>query len=98
MVIVVSSARFPRVERAAGEVAGNWQMYGELLRKPIVWAFFFCVFAYVGSEQGTADWISKFLSAYHRFDPHTVGATAVSWFFLIAAKFLSGFPSLRLCV
>ncbi|MGC2475835.1 MAG: MFS transporter, partial [Candidatus Sulfotelmatobacter sp.] len=33
-----------------------------------------------GSEQGTADWMSKFLSVYHGYDPHTTGATAVSWF------------------
>jgi fucose permease len=46
----------------------------------MVWAFFFCVFAYVGSEQGTADWMSKFLLQYHGYDPHTTGATAVSWF------------------
>ena len=29
---------------------------------------------------GTVDWISKFLSQYHGFDPHTTGASAVSWF------------------
>jgi fucose permease len=46
----------------------------------MVWLYFGCVFAYVGSEQGTADWISKFLSQYHGYDPHTTGASAVSWF------------------
>ena len=51
-----------------------------MLRRGMVWAYFGCVFAYVGSEQGTADWISKFLMQYHGFDPHTVGASAVSWF------------------
>ncbi len=55
-------------------------MYRELLRKPIVWFFFFSVFAYVGSEQGTANWISEFLAKYHGYDPHTTGAAAVSWF------------------
>jgi fucose permease len=55
-------------------------MYGELLRKPIVWLFFGAVFAYVGSEQGTANWMSEFLVKYHNYDPHTTGATAVSWF------------------
>src|SRR5207237_604533 len=46
--------------------------------------------AYVGCEQGTADWISQFLSQYHGFDPHTTGATAVSWFWglLTAGCFL----------
>ena len=80
MVAVLLFSRFPRVERAADEQAGSLEMYGSLFRKPMVWAFFLCVFAYVGSEQGTADWISKFLSQYHGYDPHTTGATAVSWF------------------
>ena len=80
MVAVLSLSRFPRVERTADESAGSWKMYGSLFRRPMVWAFFACVFAYVGSEQGTADWISKFLSTYHGFDPHTTGATAVAWF------------------
>jgi fucose permease len=80
MVAVLLFSHFPRVERTADEQAGSWKMYGSLFRKPMVWAFFLCVFAYVGSEQGTADWISKFLSVYHGYDPHTTGATAVSWF------------------
>jgi MFS transporter, FHS family, L-fucose permease len=80
MIGVLGFLRFPRVERTADESAGSLEMYGSLLRKPMVWAFFLCVFAYVGCEQGTADWISKFLSQYHGFDPHTTGATAVSWF------------------
>jgi fucose permease len=80
MIVVLAFSRFPRVERTADESAGSWVMYGSLFRKPVVWAFFLAVFAYVGSEQGTADWISKFLSTYHGFDPHTTGATAVSWF------------------
>jgi len=80
MVAVLSLSRFPQVERTADESAGSWSMYGSLFRKPLVWAFFFAVFAYVGCEQGTADWMSKFLSTYHGFDPHTTGATAVSWF------------------
>ena len=80
MVIVLVFTRFPKVERKEDESAGSRQMYGELLRKPIVWFFFLSVFAYVGSEQGTANWISEFLAKYHGYDPHTTGATAVSWF------------------
>ena len=55
-------------------------MYALLLRRPLTWLYFFCVVAYVGSEQGTADWISQFLSRYHGFDPHVTGATAVAYF------------------
>jgi fucose permease len=80
MVAVLFFSRFPRVELTVDERAGSLEMYGSLFRKPMVWAFFLCVFAYVGSEQGTADWMSKFLSQYHGYEPHTAGATAVSWF------------------
>jgi len=80
MVGVLWVLTFPQVHRTEEEQAGTLQMYGSLLRKPIVWLYFISVFAYVGCEQGTADWISKFLAQYHGFDPHTTGATAVSWF------------------
>jgi MFS transporter, FHS family, L-fucose permease len=80
MVVVLACTQFPKVERKEDEQAGSWQMYGALLRKRIVWLFFLAVFAYVGSEQGTANWISEFLAKYHGYDPHTTGATAVSWF------------------
>jgi MFS transporter, FHS family, L-fucose permease len=46
----------------------------------VVWLYFLGLFAYVGCEQGTADWISSFLYRYHGIDPHTQGAQAVSWF------------------
>jgi MFS transporter, FHS family, L-fucose permease len=80
MAVVLGAMRFPQVQRKEDEKAGTLQMYGSLLRKPIVWLYFISVFAYVGSEQGTADWISKFLTEYHGLDPHTIGASAVSWF------------------
>lgn len=80
MIAVLIFSRFPQVELKSDEAAGSWSAYRSLFRRPMVWAFFICVFCYVGSEQGTADWISKFLSVYHGYDPHTAGATAVSWF------------------
>jgi fucose permease len=80
MGMVLIFFRFPQVHRTAEEQAGTLQMYSSLLRKPIVWLYFISVFAYVGSEQGTADWASKFLVQYYSFDPHTTGAAAVSWF------------------
>src|ERR1700733_7285726 len=80
MVAILSFSRFPRVQYTAEERAGSWEMYLSLARKRVVWMYFVAMFAYVGCEQGTADWISKFLYQYHGFDPHTKGATAVSWF------------------
>jgi len=80
MIVVLQCSRFPRVERTSEEQAGSLSLYGSLFRKPMVWAFFLCVFAYVGSEQGTADWLSQFLVNYHHLDAHTTGAAGVSWF------------------
>ena len=97
MVVLLVFTRFPRVERKEDERAGSWQMYGELLRKPIVWFFFLSVFAYVGSEQGTANWISEFLAKYHGYDPHTTGAAAVSWFWgLLTAGCFIGMGLLKI--
>ena len=97
MVAVTWLSRFPQVKRTEEEQAGTLDMYRKLLRNPMVWLFFGCVFAYVGSEQGTADWISKFLSQYHGFDPHTTGAAAVSWFWgLMTAGCFLGMGLLKL--
>jgi fucose permease len=80
MIVVLLFSRMPRVERKEDERAGTLSMYRDLLQKRVVWLFFGCVFAYVASEQGTANWISEFLATYHHADPHTTGANAVSWF------------------
>jgi len=80
MIVVLGLSRFPRVEHTAEERAGSFEMYRDLARKRVVWMYFAGMIAYVGCEQGTADWISKFLSQYHGFDPHTTGAAVVSWF------------------
>jgi MFS transporter, FHS family, L-fucose permease len=80
MAVVVAITRFPRIERTAEEEVGTLATYRQLLRRRVVWLYFGCVFAYVASEQGTADWIPTFLARYHGFDPHSTGAAAVSWF------------------
>ena len=80
MVLVIAAARFPRVERREDEQAGTVAAHLHMMGRRVVWLYFGCIFAYVGSEQGTADWISRFLSQYHGYDPHTTGAAAVSWF------------------
>lgn len=80
VVVLLTAIRFPRIERTEEEQAGTVSNYFSMLRRSMVWAYFGCMFAYVGSEQGTADWMSKFLAEYHGFDPHTTGASAVSWF------------------
>ncbi len=80
MLLGLLPVRFPVVTRSMEEKAGALGAYRQLLRRPMVWLYFACVFVYVGSEQGTADWISKFLSQYHGYSPYVEGAQTVSWF------------------
>jgi fucose permease len=80
MLGVIALSRFPDVKRTAEEQVGSWETHRKLFSNPIVLLYFTSIFAYVGSEQGTANWISKFLSVYHQFNPQTTGANAVSWF------------------
>ncbi len=80
MLVGLIPVPFPVVKRNKDEQAGALDAYQQLLRRPMVWLYFACVFAYVGSEQGTADWISKFLSQYHGYSPYLEGAETVSWF------------------
>jgi len=97
MVMVIGAVRFPVVERKEDEKAGAWQTHLELLGNRIVLLFCAGIFAYVGTEQGIANWMSQFLYSYHGFDPKLVGAGAVSWFWgLITLGCLLGLPLLKL--
>lgn len=79
-IIVLLFIHFPRVEKKEEERVGSWQTHRSLFKQKIVILFFFGIFAYVGTEQGIANWISQFLYTYHNLDPQTIGARAVSWF------------------
>ncbi len=97
MVVLLALSKFPPVQYTSEESAGSWEMYRSLARKRVVWMYFLSMLAYVGCEQGTADWISQFLSQYHGFDPHTTGAAAVSWFWgLMTAGCLVGMLLLKI--
>ena len=80
MIVVIFVSRFPKVILKEDEKAGALQVHKDLLKKPIVILFFIGIFCYVGTEQGTANWISQFLYEYHHYDPQTTGASAVAYF------------------
>lgn len=80
MLIVNMIAEFPKVDRNEDERIGAWEIHRQLLRDKTVVVFFFGIFAYVGAEQGIANWISEFLRTYHGLKPEVVGASAVGWF------------------
>ena len=80
MVIIILFIRFPKVELNEEEKVGSVSVIKELLKNKTVVLFFIGIFAYVGTEQGVASWISKFLEEYHGMNAEVQGATATSWF------------------
>lgn len=97
MVAVMASLKLPKVERKEEERVGALSGYRELFREKIVYLYFLGIFAYVGSEQGVANWISKFLATYHGVDPQTRGAATVSYFWgLLTLGCLLGLVLLKL--
>ena len=80
MVIVIILYRLPKVELKEDEKAGAYEAYAQLFRSKTVILFFIGIFAYVGTEQGVANWISKFLQTYHGLRPEIEGANAVAGF------------------
>jgi len=97
MVIVMLMVRLPKFELQDDERAGAWATHAGLLKDPAVILYFLGIFCYVGSEQGVANWISKFLETYHGFDAQVEGAHAVAYFWgFLTAGCLLGLPLLKL--
>lgn len=80
MIGVVGVIKFPAVALREDEKIDVGGAFFELLGSRTVRLFFGGIFAYVGTEQGIANWLSKFLQLYHGVDPATEGATAVAYF------------------
>jgi fucose permease len=80
MIAFIWMLRFPKVELTDEERIEVGSTLRELLGNKYVILFFFGLFAYVGTEQGIANWTSKFLQTYHGVDPVTQGADVISWF------------------
>jgi len=97
MVVVIIFSRFPKVELNEDEKVGSIDTIRELLKNKYVVLFFFGIFAYVGTEQGVASWISKFLEDYHGMNAAVEGASATSWFWgLLTMGCLLGLGLLKL--
>src|SRR5665648_245783 len=97
MVVVILFSRFPKVELNEDEKVGSIDTIRELLKNKYVVLFFFGIFAYVGTEQGVASWISKFLEDYHGMNAAVEGASATSWFWgLLTIGCLLGLGLLKL--
>lgn len=80
MVLVIFLVRFPKVALKADEKMDIKGAFTDLVSNKSVWLYFLGIFCYVGTEQGIANWISKFLQTYHQLDPAVEGARTISYF------------------
>lgn len=80
MLSIIAYVKFPKVRLKEDEKAGSIQNYKDLLRQKQVILYFLGIIAYVGTEQGLANWMSLFLNKYHGLSPEGAGATTVAWF------------------
>jgi len=97
MILVISFVKLPKVELKEDEKVGAFQSYLDLFRKKQVIHYFLGIMAYVGTEQGLANWMSKFLKTYHHFNPEIEGASAIAWFWgLMSVGCLLGLIILKL--
>jgi fucose permease len=97
VILIIALIRFPKVELTADEKIETGKAFSDLLRNKQVILFFIGIFAYVGTEQGIANWASKFLQTYHGIDPATQGADVISYFWgLLTLGCLLGLLLLKL--
>lgn len=97
MVLVVALVKFPKVELKEDEKMDTGTGFSSLLSNRFVWLYFLGIFAYVGTEQGIANWTSKFLQMNHDVDPATTGARVISYFWgLLTIGCLLGLMVLKL--
>jgi len=96
-IALTARMRLPQAELAENERMGSFESYLELLRNKYVSLFFLGIVAYVGTEQGLADWMGQFLLVYHGIPAETTGAYEVSLFWgLMVIGCMLGLVLLRL--
>lgn len=97
LLVVLSFVKLPKVALNEDEKVGAVRSYIDLFKKKQVNLYFLGMMAYVGTEQGLANWMSKFLNTYHGFNPEVEGASAIAWFWgLMSVGCLLGLVILKL--
>jgi len=97
LLIAIPLAPLPDVNLKEEERTGPWTSYAQLLKKRQVLLYFLGIVAYVGTEQGLANWMSKFLDVYHGVDPLGGGASSIALFWgLMSVGCLLGLLVLKL--
>jgi fucose permease len=96
-IVLVQRVRFPRVILTDEDKIDTGEAFKTLFANKYVILYFFGIFCYVGTEQGIANWISKFLQVYHAADPTTTGASIISYFWgLMTLGCLGGLVLLKI--
>ena len=80
ILVYVFFNKYPKFVKNEDEKFGDSNSYWDLLKNKWTLFYFFGIFCYVGTEQGVGNWISQFLYQYHGYDPKTIGAETVSYF------------------
>lgn len=83
MLMLITLLKFPKVERNEAESIGAIKVYVSLFKDKKIVLFFLAIAAYVGTEQGVANFISIFLQQQHGLDPVTQGTAVLSQFWLM---------------
>ena len=99
MVLLVVSHYVTYLVKAAQpkESSTSWAMYQEVFKDRKALLYFTGIFCYVGFEQGVGNWLSPFLLEYHGFNPETIGAQTVSYFWaMLTAGCILGLLLLKL--
>jgi len=97
MVVIIWFIQFPKVILNDDEKIETGYAFRELMKNKKVILFFIGIFAYVSTEQGIADWSSKFLQTYHNINPATTGANVISYFWgLLTVGCILGLVLLKL--
>jgi len=87
----------PLVELKTDEKSRGLSVFRELLKSRQVILFFLGIVAYVGTEQGLANFMSEFLNQYHGVNPEREGASVVGQFWgLMSLGCLVGLALLKL--
>ena len=97
LISLVARINIPNIKLKSNEKSGGWGVCKELLKNRSVVLYFIGIVAYVGTEQGLANFMSEFLRQYHGISPEKEGAVIVSWFWgLMSIGCLLGLALLKL--
>lgn len=97
LISLVFYSQIPRVTLEKNERNAGWDVCLKLMKKRTVVLYFIGIVAYVGTEQGLANFMSEFLKQYHNISPEKEGAVVISWFWgLMSVGCLVGMALLKL--